>query len=105
MIKIKKLDNKTSPNGLRLARLGEVLTLNNGDIIGIAQHPDNMGCSDLCYFTTNDAFMDMNFCKGKSNLEKEVPNIELYIKPTKFKNCFLRTGWHFVKIGSKKGGV
>ena len=103
MIKIKKLDNKASPNGLRLAKLGDVITLNNGDVIGIAQHPDSMGCSDLCYFTTSDG--TTNSCKGKYIIKKEVPNFELYVNPTKFKYCFLKTGWHFVKIGSKKGGV
>lgn len=104
MVKIKKLDNKTSSNGLRLTRLGEVLTLNNGDVIGIAQHMDNIeSCNDLCYFSTNDGIM--NFCKGTASLEKEVPNFELYARQTKFKNCFLRAGWHFVKVSSKKRGV
>lgn len=103
MIKIKKLDNKTSQNGLRLARLGEVLALNNGDVISIARHMDTEDCSDLCYFVTYDGIR--NLCKGKYVIEKEVPNSELYIRPTKFKNCFLKTGWHFVKIGNKKEGI
>ena len=105
MIKIKKLDNKTSPNGLRLARLRDVLTLNNGDIIGIARHTDNWkNCVDLCYFATKGIVV-RNSCKGTYIIKKEVPNFELYIKPTKFKSCFLRAGWHFVKIGNKKEGV
>ena len=35
MIKVKDLNNKIPPNGLRLARLGDVITLNNG---GCSRH-------------------------------------------------------------------
>lgn len=105
MIKIKRINNRISPNGLMLARLGDVINLNNGDIIGIARHMDTEHCSDLCYFATSNASVNMNFCKGKYIIEKEVPNFELYIRPAKFKNCFLKTGLHFVKVGSEKEGV
>lgn len=103
MIKIKKLDNKTSPNGLRLAKLGDIITLKNGDVIGIARHMDTEHCTDLCYFADNDR--TTSFRKGRSSIKEEVPNFELYIKPSEFKTCFLRAGWYFVKIGSKKEGV
>ena len=103
MIKIRKLDNRISPNGLRLARLGDVINLNNGDIVGIARHMDTEHCSDLCYFADTDGIS--NFCKGAYIVKREVPNSELYIRPTKFKNCFLKAGLHFVKIGSKKEGI
>ena len=107
MIKIKKLNNRGIPSccGLRLAKLGDIITLKNGDVIGIARHTDGKeSCNDLCYFSVKGK-VAMNSCKGTYSIEREVPNFELYIKSTKFKYCFLRTGWHFVKIGSKKGGV
>ena len=103
MIKIKKLNNRGMPNsfGLRLAKLGEVITLKNGDIVGVAPHID--ACSKNCYFADNNGVM--GFCKGAYIVKREVPNFECYVKTTKFKNCFLRTGWHFVKMGSKKEGI
>ena len=105
MIKIKKLNNKGISNccgGLILAKLGDTITLKSGDVIGIAQHTGS--CVDLCYFATKGIVVG-NSCKGTYIIKKEVPNYELYIKPTKFKSCFLQAGWHFVKIGSKKKGV
>lgn len=101
-MKVKRLDNRVGPtNGLRLAKLGDVLTLNSGDIVGIAPHND--ACCDHCYFASNDGAL--NFCKGAYIVKREVPDFDLYIRPAKFKNCFLRTGWHFVKIGNKKEGM
>ena len=108
MIKIKRLNNKGLPSdcGVRLAKLGDIITLKNGDVIGVARHSDNnKSCNDLCYFASNDGMMNVNFCKDASIIEKEVPNFKIYIRPTKFKNCFLRAGWHFVKICNKKEGV
>lgn len=108
MIKVKRLNYKGLPSscGVRLAKLGDIITLKNGDMIGVAWHTDNTkSCNDLCYFASNDRMMNVNFCKGTSVIEKEVPNFEMYVKPAKFKNCFLRAGWHFVKIGNKKEGI
>lgn len=103
MIKIKKLNNRglSSCYGARLAKLGDIITLKNGDIVGVTMYiDDTKSCKDFCYFASNDCL-----CKGADIVKKEVPNFELYIKPIKFKNCFLWMGWYFVKIGNKKEGI
>lgn len=102
MIKVSRLPNKITPNCLRIARPGELIQLDNGDVVAVVKCSDN--CAKGCYFaitTTNGDYI----CKGRTIIENMVPDADVYIRPEKFRNCFLRKGRQFAKVGSVKEGV